>query len=359
MSLSRLDVRQLRNLEHVQITPNEGLNLLVGQNASGKTSLLEAIYLLGRSRSFRAAHSKKMIRHEQKELIVFGRVSGEGGKTHSLGLSISRDNSGFRAKVDGAVLKRSSELALLLPLLFISPDGDRLISGSPRQRRRFLDLGLFHVEHEFLSLWQRFNRALLQRNAALRSRDRALIRSLNPALIQSAEALHDIRRDYVEHLGRYVAEYVTELLGLTELNFSYQRGWSKQQNYQEALLESEASDMATGFTQRGPHRADLRITYQQHAAAQHLSGGQQKLLACALFLAQAGLYQDRRQRPCTILVDDLPAELDPIRRAAFVRLLTKLGSQVFITATDLSLLPFDGSVPHTVFHVEHGQVVQK
>ena len=354
MSLSHLAIRNLRNIAEITLEPGPHLNFIFGPNGSGKTSILEAIYLLGRGRSFRSAYSNRIVRHGESALTLFGR-SAEAERENKLGIQIKEGH--FRAKLNGQFLKKSSDLATVVPLLLITPDGDKLIKGNPRQRRRFLDWGLFHVEHQFLDVWQRYNRILAHRNAALRQ-GRAILAPWNLQLIQIAEKLDSQRREYATQLAAVAQECFKELIGLDNVAFRYQSGWNRELSFSEALNKHIESDIKAGFTQRGPHRADLVMQIDDRSAAEYLSGGQQKLAACALFLAQARLYSSRLNRPCILLVDDLAAELDSNHRKTLLDILYSTQGQVFVTTTDLSLLGFSEYEDSRVFHVEHGCLVQ-
>lgn len=354
MALRLLSIQDLRNIQSTTFTPSERLNLILGPNGSGKTSVLEAIYLLGRGKSFRSAYSRRIVRHEQPSLTVFGKVESTGQSPSALGIQIKEGK--FRAKINGQIEKKSSNLAALLPLLLISPDADKLVKGSPRQRRRFIDWGLFHVEQEFLPTWQRYNRVLLQRNAALRQKNVSLLDSWNDQLIDAAVSLDQFRREYLKPLVEKTQSFLSELLEIDPCSFKYLPGWPGKQEYRVALLSNIDSDIKAGFTQRGPHRADLSIRVSDRQAAEVLSGGQQKLAACALLLAQASVFALSTKERCVILVDDLPAELDVRHRAKFMDLLYSIGGQVFVTATDPQLLDISAYIEKQTFHVEHGAV---
>ena len=357
MGLKYLAISDLRNIKSVSLKPGPGLNFVFGPNGSGKTSLLEAIYLLSRGRSFRSAHSRRIIRYQKHSLTVFGRSQNHSGLESNLGLQIKEGR--FRAKVDGQYLKKSSDLAAILPLLLISPNGDKLINGSPRQRRRFLDWGLFHVEHGFLSVWQRYNRILSQRNVLLKQGRRAELASWNQQLSQVCEEFDCLRKNYVDQLIPIIQQYFEQLMNLKGVKFHYQNGWAQGVGFSEALAANIENDLKLGFTQRGPHRADLVMKIDGRSAAQYLSGGQQKLAACALMLAQASLYLQKTGHHCLILVDDLSAELDSTHRATFINLLDAMGGQVFITATDPALLDLSAYKAAEMFHVEHGSIISK
>lgn len=356
MGLSYLEIHQLRNIDTAQLEPHPGLNFIVGANGSGKTSLLEAIYLLGRGRSFRSAQVRRMLHHGAAALTVFGRIETAGRAGHSLGIEIGAQ--GFRARADGRPLLRASGLAELLPLLFISPDGDRLVRGSPRQRRRFIDWGLFHVEPGYLAVWQRYNRALAQRNAALRrcGPQWGSLAAWDTALIEAALAVDGARRGFLDQFCPLFRHYAQALLGDSDLDCHYQPGWSGEGDYATALREGWERDRSSGLTQRGPHRADLVLQTQGRSAAEVLSGGQQKLAACALILAHAAVLNQHGPRPCVLLVDDLAAELDTQHRQRLLKLLEQVGGQAFVTSTDIALLD---AKPGAVFHVEQGRVSKR
>lgn len=354
MCLSLLSIHNLRNIEAAQIEPSPRLNLLYGANGSGKTSILEAIYLLGRGKSFRSAYSRRIVTYTQPTLTVFGKASTKQGSTNTLGIQIN--DGRFRAKLNGKFEQKSSTLASVIPLLFISPDGDKLIKGSPRQRRRFIDWGLFHVKHEFLAVWQRYNRILQQRNAVLRQRNPSMLVTWDQQLVDVAAQLDTFRVQYVEDLAILAKQFMQKLLGFESVEFSYQPGWRRNEDFKEVLKANIESDIKLGFTQKGPHRADLVMRIDGRSAAEYLSGGQQKLAACSLLLAQASVFNKYKQEACLVLVDDLPAELDLAHRRLFMDLLYSIGGQVFVTATDANLLHLSDYPEKKMFHVEQGKV---
>ncbi|HEY5791358.1 MAG TPA: AAA family ATPase, partial [Gammaproteobacteria bacterium] len=167
MQLTRLTVRDLRLIEAAELAPGPGLNLLVGANASGKTTLLEAIYLLGRGRPLRQRHAARLIRDGREQMLVSGSLSERDGSRHVLG--VARAAGRLELRRDGQAARSSLELAALLPLQFIHPEIHHLVQAGPVLRRQFLDRGLFHVEPNVLDGWCRYQRALRQRNAALKS----------------------------------------------------------------------------------------------------------------------------------------------------------------------------------------------
>ena len=152
MSLRRIMVTAVRNLHPVTLSPSPRINILYGANGSGKTSVLEAVHLLGLARSFRSTRLNPVIQYEQPACTVFGEVELTSGGTSNLGVSRERQGE-FTIRIDGQNAKSAAQLAELLPLQLINPDSFRLLEGAPKIRRQFLDWGVFHVEPRFLPAW--------------------------------------------------------------------------------------------------------------------------------------------------------------------------------------------------------------
>ena len=334
--IRRFRVTNFRCLENAELEFGPDFNLIFGANASGKTSLLEALAYLGRGKSFRGAPTSNLVRHGESEFVLFGETQRET-RSQKVGVRNSRDGL---------------EVADALPLQVIDPEVHNLVAGGPEQRRRFLDWVAFHVEHEHLETWRRFRRALKQRNAALRTRSgAAAIRSWNAEFVELSHALDQSRRRALGVAIDSLHEYGQGLLG-TELGFEYLSGWGKDKSLEQSLEEGLERDLQQGTSQYGPHRADLKIRYDERQARKLVSRGQQKLLASAMILAATETAQTALERPLLLLLDDPAAELDGDSLSRLLKAVAGLGCQVIATSLEkgaLSLPP--GS---TVFHVEHG-----
>lgn len=362
MSLTRLQIQHVRNLQQVNLENLRQINVLYGSNGSGKTSVLEAIHLLGMARSFRGSSVKSLISHGEQSCVSFGRVSG-GTAGASVTLGVKRTASGEAViKVAGAAVRAVAQLAEHLPLQVINADSFELLTGSPNSRRQYLDWGVFHVEHQFFHQWQTFQRCIKQRNKLLR-RGKIADRELSVwtrDLAVSGEAISDQRQRYFGHLLPYFSEISSRLApSLTGLELRYRMGWDQQVSYKEALENNLEVDREHGYTHVGPQRADIRVLIQGRPAADVLSRGQQKLVVCALKLAQGRLLTDQGKRQCTYLLDDLPSELDLEHSRLICQELAHMNAQIFITCVDerdISGVWPDDADPMAVFHVEHGAV---
>ena len=349
--IRRFKVSNFRCLESADIQLSQGFNLVVGANASGKTSLLEALAYLGRGKSFRGAPTTSLIRHGQKGFVLFGETETKG-RCQKLGVRNSKE--GLEVRVDGSGEGGVAALADALPLQVIDPEVHNLVAGGPEVRRRFLDWVAFHVEHDHLQAWRRFRRALKQRNAALRSKaPAAAIRSWNAEFVELSVLLDESRRRALEVAIDSLVEYGAGLLG-TALDFDYHQGWGRERSLEQALEEGLERDIQQGATQFGPHRADLKINYDERQARKLVSRGQQKLLASAMILAATDTAQSALERPLLLLLDDPAAELDGDSLGRLLDAVGGLGCQVVASSLEKNTLETPSGT--VVFHVEHGNL---
>lgn len=354
--LSHITINNLRNLAAVDISPGPKINLLCGSNGSGKTSFLEAIHLLSLGRSFRTHLSSRIIEHNQPQFQLHAKVSTAMGET-PIGLAKQR-NGVTTIKIAGNSLTSIVALAELLPLQLLYPDGHSLVKEGPKARRQFIDWGVFHVEHLFYNHWQRAERAIKQRNAVLKTRivtkDVAI---WEHELCATAELLDQSRSSYIDHLVPIFNETLSTLLPEVPVALSYYRGWSHDHTLLQILERNRARDFDLGYTQQGPHRAEILLNTNGLPVKDTLSQGQHKTLIYALRLAQGVLLFKQCKKRSLYLIDDLPAELDQVKLSLVGELLNSIDAQVFVTGTDVSLLESLAKYPNTkLFHVKHGQI---
>jgi DNA replication and repair protein RecF len=348
--ISHFTARKFRCLESIELDPDPNYNLIYGRNASGKTSVVEAIAYLGRGKSFRGASTTDLIQHGEQEFVLFGHV-GEGDRPVKVGVRNSQE--GLETRIDGDDDGGVAALAGALPLQIVDPDVHELVAGAPEQRRRYLDWIAFHVEHDFLAVWRRFRRSLKQRNAALRAG--TALEGWNAEFAELAAQVDAARRSALEVVIEGLKEAGQDLLG-REVGFEYRRGWNDDEELLRVLEEGTKRDQQHGNTQYGPHRADLKLSYDDRRARKLVSRGQQKLLAGAMILAATETAQTALERPLLLLLDDPGAELDSDALSRLMRRVVDLGSQVIATSLvpDVPLFPDAGKA----FHVEHGVLIE-
>jgi len=262
VSLTRLQINNVRNIKQVTLQDLAQVNVFFGSNGSGKTSILEAIHLLGMARSFRGSSVKSLITHGETSCVAFGVASAPASTGAGVSLGVRRGMAGEALlKVAGSPVKSVARLVEHLPLQVINADSFELLTGAPGARRRYLDWGVFHVEHRFLEQWQRFQRCIKQRNKLLRHgkiRDQELS-VWTRDLATAGAAVGDYRRAYFKLLVPRFTKIVKRLVpSLGDgLELRYQQGWDRQTTYEVALQSSISSDIEQGYTHVGPQRADI------------------------------------------------------------------------------------------------------
>ena len=358
MRVAHLDITGFRNLQPVRMDCSPGLNLLIGPNASGKTSLLEALYFLGRGRSFRARLPKELIQTGAAAFRIVATMSGNDGRRIPVG--IERTPRELTARIGGVPTRSLAELARQTPVLLLNPDSHRLLEDGPQQRRRFMDWGLFHHEPGFLDAWRRYGVALRCRNAALRSGSaHRAVDAWDGELAAAAILLDQWRERFCKALEGALERFSPETLAMDGVQVDYRRGWPlepPERGFVEWLRTGRDQDRQQSHTRIGPHRADFAMRIAGRPPAEALSRGQQKLLVIALVLAQADLYQRHVGDACILLIDDLPAELDPANRARVMQTLAALDAQLFVTAIEPGLLDSAAWREARTFHLASGEI---
>jgi DNA replication and repair protein RecF len=359
--LTRLDLRNVRNLRDVSLRPAHGLNLLVGANGAGKTSVLEGLHLLAYGRSFRGRVRDGLVRTGGDALEVFAEwqlagatasIAGEG--VHKAGLR--HTGGSWEARLDGDKVGHLGALCAAFMVVAFEPGSHALVSGGGEPRRRFVDWGLFHVEHDFLPVWRRYSRALKQRNALLKAgAGSAQLAAWDIELGTAGEELTRRRVGYIDRLQERLAPMAAELApGLGRMTLEFEPGWRRSSlSLGDALAVAQERDRALGHTSVGPHRADWRLHLAAKPEREALSRGQAKLSALACLFAQASDCAIERGGWPVVALDDLASELDAEHRQRVLGVIESIHAQTFITGVDLAALPSRGA---TVFHVEHGEV---
>lgn len=377
MQVTRLDIHHLRRFERVQLCPSPGLNVLVGDNGAGKTSVLEALHLMAYGRSFRGRVGEGLVRSGAPALEVFVEWQERSGtapwpslpnaerpvaahdalRTRKAGLRhAGRD---WEGRLDGSPVAQLGELCAALAMVTFEPGSHALVSGPGEVRRRYLDWGLFHVEQAFLPLWRRYSRALKQRNALLKVRaSEDQLDAWDRELAEAGEPLGRYRHQYLESLQAGFFRLATELApSLGQLQLHYLPGWRRDElSLSDALLLSRQRDLQAGYTSVGPHRADWRTDFSALPGREALSRGQAKLTALVALLAQAELHAASRGEWPVIGFDDLASELDRKHQARVLEWLVRSRAQVFVTGTERPATLDALGVVTALFHVEQGEI---
>ena len=356
MRVAAIEIRHLRILDGISVEFSPRANVLVGSNGSGKSSLLEAIHIMGSGRSFRSHRLRDVVTHGKSGLRIVGRTVGHDGRTETIGIEHAPE--GLRIRRGGIDIKAASELATFLPTVTVTPDSYRLITDGADLRRRIVDRLLFHVEPMYLKDHQRYRRALRQRNAAIRggAADSELA-GWNVELAEAGEHLTEKRIRYLDRALRTMKESIGKLVGKS-VDIEFYRGWDSEMTLMRACECLLKRDRLRGYTQAGPHRADLRFTIDGRPVQHSLSRGETKLFVTAVAVAQVRDLASILGYPPVVLVDDLASELDSDGRSRCLAELSATGAQLFLTAVPGCGLDIGGIEAEGWFHVEQGQVRQ-
>lgn len=351
-SVIRLDLHHFRNLTF-SFSPVAGFNFLVGANGSGKTSVLESLYLLSRGRSFRTPRHQNLIRQGQDQAVVIACCQTNSQQSEIKGILPRLGDKIFHINHNKA--KTSLQLMLFLPIVFIDPHNINLVLAEPQSRRAFIDGLLFHMEQQYFACHKEYLHCLRQRNRLLQLSSRQPMRDWNEALAQRAEAMEERRQLLMTELLKEVEKILIDfdITELRKVEFVYWKGW--EGTLREVLERELDGDQEKGWTSSGCHRADIRMVLRQMPAAHRLSLGQQRMVALAFFCAAHRLLMAKMSLDIPFMLDDIVGSLDHYNLARLMGYLAKQPSQTFITATNEAMFSDWAGKNAQMFHMEHLQ----
>ena len=334
MHLAHLRLRDFRNYARLDVDFGPGFHLLLGDNAQGKTNILEAIYLIATLRSFRGVGGAQMIRHGQKGYFVGSQVVSQGQHETKMYWS-ARERS---LVLDGRPVRKLSDyLGVLRAVVFCTEDL-LLVKGPGRARRRFLDLLLSQTHPMYLPLLQRYAQALRARNALLKQPvpDPAALESFSRELVSAGMELTRLRGELLPKFAPVAqAAYRRIANDAEELRLSYAP--SVKADFAVELAQARQRERTYRSTVLGPHRDELELLLNERPAGQFGSEGQKRTLVIALKMAQTEYLTALYGAPPVLLIDDIMGELDLKRRTGLLPLLERAHQsrgQVFMTATE-------------------------
>jgi DNA replication and repair protein RecF len=332
--LAHLRLRDFRNYGRLEADFAPGFHLLLGDNAQGKTNILEAIYLLATLRSFRGVGGAQLVRHGCKGYFAGAQIVSRN--RHEIKMYWSAAER--QLSLDGKPVRKLGEyLGTLRAVVFCTEDV-QLVKGTGRLRRRFLDLLLSQTHPVYLPLLQRYAAALRSRNALLKqpAPDLSALEGFTHQLIEAGTGLMEFRRELLPKIAPLAAESYRSVAGAAE-PFTLEYQSSVRHDFGVELARNRAREKTFRSTLLGPHRDELHLRIDGKSAAQFASEGQKRSIAIALKMTQAEYLSAVHGAPPVLLIDDIMGELDAKRRAGFLPLLNRAQyahSQVFMTCTE-------------------------
>jgi len=368
MYVSSVSLQSFRNYENLEFSPHHHTNLLIGGNAQGKSSILEALYLLSTSRSYRPATDEELIRVRSTYARIMAAVDRSTRPNVLLEMIISR-NKRRLVRVDKKERRKLTEFIGQLNTVVFSAFDVEMVRGEPALRRRFLDIELSQISSHYLHALVQYKRALEHRNHALRSVregqvDQKVLDALDRQLVLYGSEVIRKRIDFVSSLASEAQKIYNQISSGEEvLLISYKTSALTEELEQEELadrladllLEKRDADIARGITTVGPHRDDVYMTINGLSVRNYASQGQHRSVAIALKLAQANIFRTSLGEPPVMLLDDVSADLDQQRRSQVLSFVAN-GFQSFVTATSIADLPIDVLREYAVFEVKGGSI---
>lgn len=362
MWLNTLQIHNCRIIKAAQLSLSPQLNVIMGDNASGKSSLLEALCILSRGRSYRSTRINEVIRHQKNSLLCTAKLHyDQYDKIIPIGIEKTAKQTTIR--INQETVKSQATLTKTLPITIIHPDSVDLVTGGPRLRRAFIDWIAFYQAPDFYVLWQKYKRILKQRNYCLRDRSQAYaLPYWTEQLIQYQAPLHQFRLDALAALQQNFAHYQTGLWQGAQVSLHLSTGLpadidiNDRSALEQLFARRLEQDLKTHKTFYGVHRSDLHIRIDQHLASKVVSRGQLKMLSILLLIAQSTSVATETTEKGIIAIDDLTAELDSNNRQRLLDLLLQTQQQLIMTSTPngLERIQLDNKIEPRIFQVQQG-----
>jgi DNA replication and repair protein RecF len=352
MRLDKIYLKSFRNLEKTELVLGERFNVFYGNNAQGKTNILESIYLLATMKSFKMARNIELITWGSDYSLIKGWVHKDGVARE---ISLLLEKNGKKAKLDQKLITRLTDFFGHINVIIFSPEEISMVRGLPDLRRRYLDRAVFTSDSTYLALFHDYTKILKNRNTLLKSNDKTGFEIWTDQLIQSGERIMAKRNEYLNDIKGLLQNYHNSISGIDEhVDISYKT--LNPHGMTTALAQRSAEEWRRGTTLVGPHRDDVEFTINGRPLKLFGSQGQQRSFVLALKMAEIEHIQQKFDNPPVLLLDDMTSELDQERTVNFMEFLKNRDMQVFITTTDLHSLHLEGCLDKKTFQVINGQI---
>ena len=359
MHISSVDLKNFRNYKEAHCEFGDGLNILYGKNASGKTNMLESIYVSSVFRSPRTAKDKELVLIDCDRAIIKTVIQKKYCR-HVLQIQID-DKGKKKVALDGIPIARAGELLGVLGTVFFSPDEMKLIKEAPQERRRFMDVGISQQQKSYFNALQRYNKTLKQKNNLLKdswgkTNIDAMLDVWDTGLAQTGAYIVERRREYLSELNEIAGKMHAELSEDREkLELKYESSCKENTVNEEVLLkalrEAREKDIQLGYCTIGAHRDDIEISINGKDSRKFASQGQQRTIALAMKLAEVEIYKRETGETPVLLLDDVLSELDATRQRILLEKTS--GIQTILTCTEYKI-----DVSAKKFEVNDGEIKQ-
>lgn len=350
MNIQKIQLNHFRNYQDIEITLNKGINIFYGNNAQGKTNILEAIFLCSIGRSFRTNKEKELIEFGEEFASVridFAKKDREGYVKYTI-------NPKKSISVNGVKIKRLSELLGTINTVIFTPDDINILKNGPAARRKFLDIYISQLRPNYLYTLNLYLKTLEQRNNYLRlpEKKEEMLEIWDEKLTEYAEIIFQYRKEYLEKIQKKIKKIhqnITE--GKEEIELFYRSDFETKEQFQEALKSHRKIDFIKGYTTKGIHRDDFEVSLNDKMVNVYGSQGQHRTAMLSLKMAELEVIEEEIGETPILLLDDFMSELDQTRRKNFLKYIQN--AQVIITGTEK--MEFE-NLDYSVFHVQKGEI---
>ncbi|CAC9545320.1 DNA recombination and repair protein RecF [uncultured Gammaproteobacteria bacterium] len=358
--INKLSIHQFRNLISQYITPDKNINLFISDNAQGKTNLIEAIYYLGHNRSFKTKILKEIINSKADAF----QLSVEVDKNK---IKLEKTKNKTNVTINQSKIDNASQLSYLLPIQIITPDKGFIVNGTPKNKRSYLDWGVFHVKPETIKAFKNYHKILKNINTLLGNNQSNELDFWFLELAKYSAIINKNRLDYLQQLRETLLSDKTKTLGklidsLDKFNYEFLSGWPKEvdeineQNIYHYLKKNTTSLLRIKYLNYGSHKANINFTFDGRNEC-FFSRGEQKTLSIIFWLTQVVLLINLGVKPI-VLIDDLSSELDNAKVNIILQYLKILKVQTFMTDINHNLSTIQQINP-TIFQINKGVITQQ
>ena len=366
LKINRLCLKNFRNYEDLDIEFNDKLNIIIGNNAQGKTNILEAIYFLSITKSFLSVNEKTLICRNKDFFIINGDILNN---SYNKRLSVLINNNGKKIEVNQKLIKRNMDYLGNLRVIVFSPDDIRLLKDSPGNRRRFLNIELSQLYSRYVKLLSEFNIILKQRNEYLKiikngKYNEEYYNVLNNKYVELAVEIYIFRNNFIDMLNKYISDKYYFISGDNKLLIKYVTDIDisnreiMKNDLLNKLIDSKNREIMYGNTLIGPHKDNFCFYLNESNLSLYGSQGQLKMAILALKLAEIDVFKNITGETPVLLLDDIFSELDIEKRNRLIKFLND-DVQTIMTTTDLSEIDDSLVKIANIYKIENGQIIEK
>lgn len=367
MIIKKLVLKKYRNYDELNVSFNSKLNIIIGNNAQGKTNILESIYLLSSTKSFLSVYDKNLIKNCEKFAIVKGDIEIDGtNKT----LEIIINDKGKVVKINSNEIKKLSDYIFNLKVIVFSPDSMRMLKESPSVRRKFLNIELSQLFPSYLKILTDFNKLLKQRNEYLKIArfskvDYDYLSVLNVKFVKLSVSLFKYRKRFIEEVNKIIDSIYYSISGFEGLEVRFFSNIINEEDNSvfddyicKKLNDNLERDLSLGLTTIGPHRDDFQLFLNDNDLSVYGSQGQNRMALLSLKMAEVQIFKNYTDMDPILLFDDIFSELDLLKRNNLVKYLLNT-SQTIITTTDINNIDKILVDKANIYVVENGNIVKE